>query len=74
MKKLNRLTPKEKKRITDQIDSMKDGLDRRDFKKLSGRAEWSLHIGGWRVLFLVDLKSRVITAVGFGPRVDIYKK
>lgn len=74
MKKLNRLTLKERRKIVNQIDSMREGLNRRDFKKLSGCSEWSLQIGGWRVLFLVDIKSRVITAVGFGPRGDVYKK
>jgi len=45
-----------------------------DVKKLRGRPEWRLRIGGWRILFLADNKKITITVISIGSRGDVYKK
>lgn len=41
--------------------------------KLKGRAERRLRVGGWRVLFAVDRKARVIDVKLIGPRGSVYE-
>lgn len=43
-------------------------------KPLRGRPDWSLRIGGFRVLFRVDEANRTIVVTSIGPRGDVYKK
>lgn len=73
-KKIKRIQPREQTRVKKKVLALEDGIGNADFKKLGGHPEWSLQVGKWRVLFLVDLKSRIMTATGFGSRGDVYKK
>ncbi len=46
---------------------------RGDVKRLHGRSEWRLRVGGWRVLFLVENEIITITVVSVEPRGDAYR-
>lgn len=41
--------------------------------KLKGRSELRLRVGGWRVLFAVDRKTRLIDVKLIGPRGSVYE-
>ena len=43
-------------------------------KRLQGRPQWSLRVGGLRVLLEVDVPTRTVVVLAAGPRGDIYKK
>ena len=72
-KELKSLTPKEQKQIRRAVNTLYKGPYQKDIKKLKGRPEWRLRIGGRRVLLRVDLKKKIIVVVTIGPRGDIYK-
>ena len=42
--------------------------------RLQVRPQWSLRVGGLRVLLEVDVPTRTVRVVAAGPRGDIYKK
>lgn len=73
LKKICKIQEKEQIRIKKKILALKEGVDKSDCKRLQGRMDWSLHIGRWRVLFLIDLLKKNILITDFGPRGDIYK-
>jgi len=41
-------------------------------RKLTGRDEWRLRVGEYRVLYLIDDSAHLITVIAVGHRRDIY--
>ncbi|NCV25396.1 MAG: type II toxin-antitoxin system RelE/ParE family toxin [Betaproteobacteria bacterium] len=50
-----------------------DPLGAQGVKKLSGREEYRLRIGDWRVLYLLDGQRLRVLVTDVGPRVGIYQ-
>ena len=50
-----------------------DPLSAQGVKKLSGREEYRLRIGDWRMLYLLDGQRLRVLVTDVGPRVGIYQ-
>ena len=74
LKTLEGLSGRERQRIEDAIAGLEVGPREGGGKPLHGRPQWSLRVGGWRVLFRVDGPARAIYVTAVGSRGDIYKK
>ena len=61
------------KRISRRIFTLEDNPRLRGAKKLSGREEYRLRIGDYRILYTVDDKNRVVTIFAVGHRREIYR-
>ena len=61
------------KRISRRILALENNPRLRGAKKLSGREEYRLRIGDYRVLYTVDDKSGVVTVSAVGHRREIYR-
>ena len=61
------------KRISRRILTLEDNPRLRGAKKLSGREEYRLRIGDYRILYTVDDKNRVVTIFAMGHRREIYR-
>ncbi len=59
-------------RITSKIISLEDNPRPRGAKKLSGREEYRLRVGEYRVLYTIDDKGRIVTVFAVGHRREIY--
>lgn len=60
-------------RVMDRLDAYAAGqIDGLDMKRLSGRSEYRLRVGGVRALFTDD--GDEVTVHDVGPRGDIYKR
>jgi mRNA interferase RelE/StbE len=70
---LERLPRRERERILDALDKLQQDPTRASVKPLEGRPEWSLRVGGRRVLLRVDRTTRLFVVTEIGPRGDIYK-
>ena len=74
-KKLFRLPKKQQTLILKALVELEEsGPSHRNIKKLQARPEWSLRIGGIRVILRVDFPKKQFLAVEVGSRGDIYKK
>lgn len=73
-RQLAKLPPKETDRIKTKIKELASGLNQSRIKKLEGRPEWSIRVGGRRVLVGVDFEKKTVVVTAIGPRGDIYKK
>lgn len=72
-KAMKRLPAHEQARFRVAIDRLAAGPHQVSVKRLRGRPEWSLRVGGRRALLRVDHQARVIVVVAIGPRGDVYK-
>lgn len=70
---LERLDGKVARRIIKKIDSTLDN-PRLFFKRLSGRREYKLRVGDYRVIADVDEEKKTILVRSLGHRRDIYEK
>ena len=61
------------KRISRRILTLEDNPRLRGAKKLSGREEYRLRIGDYRVLYTIDDKNEVVTIFAVGHRREIYR-
>ncbi len=59
------------KRISRRILTLEDNPRLRGAKKLSGREEYRLRSGDYRILYTVDDKNRVVTIFAVGHRREI---
>lgn len=71
-KYLERLTDSERERVRKRLIELVAGPHGRA-KRLGGRPQWSLHIGGLRALLDVDESAKTINVAAIGPRGDVYK-
>ena len=64
-----------RERIMQGISRLKNGPYQSglDIKPLTGRPEWRLRIGSWRVLFQIFNAEIRIIVVSISPRGDAYK-
>lgn len=60
-------------RIGSRILSLEDSPRPRSAKKLSGREEYRLRAGDYRVLYTIDDKERIITILAVGHRREVYR-
>lgn len=70
---MERLTAEDRRRILDALDKLVKDPQGTRIGKLSGRPEYSLHVGGWRVLLVPDKLAQVFVVTRVGPRGDVYK-
>ena len=75
-KQLEKIPKNERERLLTAIDMLVYGIKESglDIKKLLGRPEWRIRLGGWRVLFTIDSDKIVITVISIASRGDVYKK
>ncbi|HJW88012.1 MAG TPA: type II toxin-antitoxin system RelE/ParE family toxin [Dehalococcoidia bacterium] len=59
-------------RISKKMLSLEDNPRPRGAKKLSGREEYRLRVGDYRVLYTIDDKGRIVTIFAVGHRREIY--
>ena len=72
-REMDRLPVAVYKRISRRILTLEDNPRPRGAKKLSGREEYRLRIGDYRVLYTVDDKNGVVTIFAVGHRREIYR-
>ena len=59
-------------RISKRILPLEDNPRPRGVKKLSGREEYRLRVGDYRILYVIDNKHRVVAVVAVGHRREVY--
>ena len=70
---LVRVPEHERDRLLRALDELTKGPFQPSVRKLRGRPEWRLRIGGRRALFLVDQDAKSILVTDIGSRGDIFK-
>ena len=60
-------------RISRQILLLEDNPRPKGAKKLSGREEYRLRAGDYRVLYTIDDKGHVVTVFAVGHRREVYR-
>ena len=60
-------------RISGRILLLEDNPRPRGAKKLSGREEYRLRVGDYRVLYTIDDKRHVVTVFAVGHRREVYQ-
>jgi len=60
-------------RISRRILSLEDNPRPRGAKKLSGREEYRLRVGDYRVLYTIDDKGCMVTVFAVGHRREVYR-
>lgn len=59
-------------RINHKIVTLESEPRPRGSKKLSGREEYRVRVGSYRVLYVVDDNTRVVVVLAVGHRRDVY--
>jgi mRNA interferase RelE/StbE len=73
-KDLERLDPQVKQRVLSAIGRLADGPGSADLRKLTGRAEFRLRVGDWRVIIDLDIPARAIIIQRVLPRGRAYDR
>jgi mRNA interferase RelE/StbE len=60
-------------RISNKILSLEDNPRPRGVKQLSGREQYRLRVGDYRVLYTVDDKNSVVVIFAVGHRREVYR-
>jgi mRNA interferase RelE/StbE len=60
-------------RVSTRILSLEDNPRPRGTKKLSGREEYRLRIGEYRVLYIVDDNNGIVTVFAVSHRREVYR-
>lgn len=71
-KRILKIPNPDQERIISAIDELHSGLNG-DIKPLSGRSEWRLRVGNWRILLDIDIAKRLVVVLFVGSRGDVYK-
>jgi mRNA interferase RelE/StbE len=71
-KEMNRLSTTVNTRLTKRILALEDNPRPRGIKKLSGREEYRLRVGAYRILYTIDDKNRAVTILAVGHRREVY--
>lgn len=66
--------PERRAQFAERLQALSAGPGAGGSKMLHGRPEWSLRVGGFRVLYQVDEPKCTIVITAVGSRGDIYKK
>lgn len=72
-REMNRLPALIHGRIGRKILSLEDNPRPTGAKKLSGREEYRLRVGDYRVLYTIDDKVHVLTVFAVGHRREVYR-
>ena len=70
---LRRLDPPIRRRILDALDRLVADPPAGDVVKLTGREEWRLRVGDWRVRMRFDEARRTVAVVRVLPRGRAYR-
>ena len=60
-------------RISRRLLSLEDNPRPRGTKKLSGRDEYRLRVGDYRVLYIIDGKKSIVTVFAVGHQREVYR-
>ena len=60
-------------RISEKILSLENNPRPNGVKKLSGREEYRLRVGDYRVLYTIDDKNSTVGVVSVGHRSEVYR-
>jgi mRNA interferase RelE/StbE len=71
-KEMNRLPAAVHARLSRRILSLEDNPRPRGLKKLSGREEYRLRVGDYRILYIVDDRKHIVTIFAVGHRREVY--
>lgn len=72
-KEMDRLSTVIYARLDARISSLEDNPHPRGAKKLSGREEYRLRVGDYRILYVIDNRNHVVTIVSVGHRREAYR-
>ena len=72
-KELNRLPLTVYNRLRVKILSLEENPRPRGVKRLSGREEYRLRVGDYRILYLIDDKRSTVTVIAVGHRREVYR-
>jgi mRNA interferase RelE/StbE len=72
-KELAKLSTENQLRVARAIRSLEDDPVPATAKRLKGREEFRIRVGDYRVLYIVDHKSRFITISAIGHRREVYR-
>lgn len=72
-REMDRLPPATHTRISKRILSLEDNPRPRGTKKLSGREEYRLRVGDYRVLYAIDDTDSIVTIFAVGHRREVYR-
>jgi mRNA interferase RelE/StbE len=72
-KELDRLPLIFHNRIVERILSLEENPRPKGIKKLSGREEYRLRAGDYRILYIINDKDRIVTVMAVGHRREVYK-
>jgi mRNA interferase RelE/StbE len=71
-KEMNRLPGTVHTRLSKRILSLEDNPRPRGVRKLSGREEYRLRVGDYRILYLIDDRNNLVTILAVGHRREVY--
>jgi mRNA interferase RelE/StbE len=71
-KEMDRLPATVHARLCKRILSLEDNPRPRGVKKLSGREEYRLRVGDYRILYVIDDGNHTVTIVAVGHRREVY--
>jgi mRNA interferase RelE/StbE len=71
-KEMNRLPDTVHARLSKRILSLGDNPRYRGVRKLSGREEYRLRVGDYRVLYVIDDSKHIVTILAVGHRREVY--
>jgi mRNA interferase RelE/StbE len=71
-KEMNRLPVTVHTRLSQRILALEDNPRPRGIRKLSGREEYRLRAGDYRILYIINDKKRLVTIVAVGHRREVY--
>jgi mRNA interferase RelE/StbE len=72
-KEMDRLPTAVYARVSQRILNLQDNPRPRGIRKLSGRGEYRLRVGDYRVLYVVDDEKLIVTIVAVGHRREVYR-
>ena len=72
-KEMDRLPATLHHRLSQRILSLEENPRPRGARKLSGREEYRLRIGAYRILYTIDDKDQVVTIFAVGHRRKVYR-
>ena len=73
LRRLKRIPEPDRGRLVAAIAALKNGPETGDVRPLTGRSEYRLRVGKWRVLMEVDTGHLEIFVAALGSRGDVYK-
>ncbi len=71
-KEINRLPAMVHARLSKRLLSLEDNPHPRGVRKLSGREEYRLRVGDYRILYLIDDTNHIVTILAAGHRREVY--